>query len=98
MAINLRAPALCAKALLPLLKKGPGHIVNLSSEAGYRPRTLVWEEPTAATTPTSAGPSGTQTRAARQKRQGDGKEVSPQQQLGFPVRKKQGGRGRTKTT
>jgi 3-oxoacyl-[acyl-carrier protein] reductase len=33
--INLRAPALCAKALLPLLKKGPGHIVNLSSEGAF---------------------------------------------------------------
>jgi len=40
--INLRAPALCAKALLPLLKKGPGHIVNLSSEGGYRPRSNSW--------------------------------------------------------
>jgi len=40
--INLRAPALCAKALLPLLKKGPGHIVNLSSEGGYRPRPNSW--------------------------------------------------------
>lgn len=42
IAINLRAPALCAKALLPLLKKGPGHIVNLSSEAGFRPRVNSW--------------------------------------------------------
>jgi NAD(P)-dependent dehydrogenase (short-subunit alcohol dehydrogenase family) len=33
--INLRAPALCTKALLPLLKKGPGHIVNLSSEGAF---------------------------------------------------------------
>ncbi|MFC1715880.1 SDR family NAD(P)-dependent oxidoreductase [Candidatus Poribacteria bacterium] len=40
--INLRAPALCAKALLPLLKKGPGHIVNVSSEAGFRPRASSW--------------------------------------------------------
>jgi NAD(P)-dependent dehydrogenase (short-subunit alcohol dehydrogenase family) len=40
--INLRAPALCAKALLPLLKKGPGHIVNLSSEGGFRPRANSW--------------------------------------------------------
>jgi 3-oxoacyl-[acyl-carrier protein] reductase len=40
--INLRAPALCAKALLPLLKKGPGHIVNLSSEGGFRPRSHSW--------------------------------------------------------
>ena len=42
MTINLRAPALCAKALLPLLKKGPGHIVNLSSEGGFRPRANSW--------------------------------------------------------
>lgn len=40
--INLRAPALCAKALLPLLKKGPGHIVNLSSEGGFRARARSW--------------------------------------------------------
>jgi len=33
--VNLRAAALCAKALLPLLKKGPGHIVNLSSEGAF---------------------------------------------------------------
>jgi 3-oxoacyl-[acyl-carrier protein] reductase len=33
--INLRAPALCTKALLPLLRKGPGHIVNLSSEGAF---------------------------------------------------------------
>jgi len=42
VAINLRAPVLCAKALLPLLKKGPGHIVNLSSEGGFRPRPNLW--------------------------------------------------------
>lgn len=40
--INLRAPALCAKYLLPLLIKGPGHIVNLSSEGGFRPRPNSW--------------------------------------------------------
>lgn len=40
--INLRAPALCAKALLSLLKKGPGHIVNVSSEGGFRPRQNSW--------------------------------------------------------
>jgi NAD(P)-dependent dehydrogenase (short-subunit alcohol dehydrogenase family) len=40
--INLRAPALCAKALMPLLIKGPGHIVNVSSEAGFRPRANSW--------------------------------------------------------
>ncbi len=38
MDINLRAPLLCAKALLPLLKAGPGHIVNVSSEGGFRAR------------------------------------------------------------
>ena len=42
MSINLRAPALCAKALLPLLKLGPGHIVNVSSEGGFRPRPGCW--------------------------------------------------------
>jgi NAD(P)-dependent dehydrogenase (short-subunit alcohol dehydrogenase family) len=35
MTVNLRAPALCAKALLPLLREGPGHIVNLSSEGAF---------------------------------------------------------------
>lgn len=40
--VNLRAPALCAKQLLPLLKKGPGHIVNLSSEGGFIPRMNNW--------------------------------------------------------
>jgi len=40
--INLRAPALCAKALLPLLKAGPGHIVNLASEAAFRPHLHRW--------------------------------------------------------
>ena len=38
VAINLRAPLLCTQALLPLLKLGPGHIVNISSEAAFRPR------------------------------------------------------------
>ena len=42
MTINLRAAALCAKALLPLLKKSPGHIVNLSSEGGFQPRKRAW--------------------------------------------------------
>ncbi|MBD3184822.1 SDR family oxidoreductase [Candidatus Poribacteria bacterium] len=42
MTINLRAPALCSKSLLPLLKKGPGHIVNVSSEGGFRPRPGNW--------------------------------------------------------
>jgi NAD(P)-dependent dehydrogenase (short-subunit alcohol dehydrogenase family) len=41
-AINLRAPALLAKALLPLLQKEGGAIVNVSSEAGYRPRANHW--------------------------------------------------------
>jgi 3-oxoacyl-[acyl-carrier protein] reductase len=41
-AINLRAPALCAKALLPLLKAGPGHIVNIASEAGFQPHGGKW--------------------------------------------------------
>ena len=34
--INLRAPLLCAKALLPALKRGPGHVVNMSSMGGFR--------------------------------------------------------------
>lgn len=38
VAINLRAPLLCTQALLPLLQAGPGHVVNVSSEAAYRPR------------------------------------------------------------
>jgi 3-oxoacyl-[acyl-carrier protein] reductase len=38
VAINLRAPLLCAQTLLPLLQAGPGHIVNISSEAAFRPR------------------------------------------------------------
>jgi 3-oxoacyl-[acyl-carrier protein] reductase len=42
MAVNLRAAALCAKALLPLLKRGPGHIVNLSSEGAFRVRPNQW--------------------------------------------------------
>ncbi|HEV2123118.1 MAG TPA: SDR family oxidoreductase, partial [Chloroflexota bacterium] len=42
MAINLRAAALCAKALLPLLKQGPGHVVNLSSEGAFRVRPNQW--------------------------------------------------------
>lgn len=37
MAINLRAPALMARALLPLMKKEGGAIVNISSEAAFRP-------------------------------------------------------------
>ena len=42
MAINLRAPALMAKALLPLMQKAGGAIVNISSEGGYRPRADHW--------------------------------------------------------
>ena len=42
MALNLQAPALCTKTLLPLLRKGPGHIVNISSEGAYRPRKAHW--------------------------------------------------------
>jgi NAD(P)-dependent dehydrogenase (short-subunit alcohol dehydrogenase family) len=43
MAINLRAPALMAKALLPLLRAAGGAaIVNISSEAGFRPRPNSW--------------------------------------------------------
>ncbi|HJN17789.1 MAG TPA: SDR family oxidoreductase [Armatimonadota bacterium] len=40
--INLRAPVLLAKHLLPLLKAGPGHIVNVSSEAGFKARSGSW--------------------------------------------------------
>lgn len=43
MAVNLRAPALMAKALLPLLVAASGAaIVNISSEAGFRPRPNSW--------------------------------------------------------
>ena len=38
IAVNLRAPLLCTQALLPLLREGRGHIVNISSEAAFRPR------------------------------------------------------------
>jgi NAD(P)-dependent dehydrogenase (short-subunit alcohol dehydrogenase family) len=38
VAINLHAPLLCVQTLLPALKLGPGHIVNISSEAAFRPR------------------------------------------------------------
>ena len=40
--INLRAPALCVRELLPLLKRGPGHIVNISSEGAFRPYPERW--------------------------------------------------------
>jgi NAD(P)-dependent dehydrogenase (short-subunit alcohol dehydrogenase family) len=42
MAVNLRGVALTVQALLPLLKRGPGHIVNISSEGGFRPRANRW--------------------------------------------------------
>lgn len=43
MAVNLHAPALLAKALLPLLVAASGAaIVNISSEAGFRPRPNSW--------------------------------------------------------
>jgi len=50
VAINLRAPLLCAQALLPALELGPGHIVNISSEAAFRPRSgnLVYDATKAA--------------------------------------------------
>jgi len=38
ISVNLRAPLLCAQALLPALKRGPGHIVNISSIGAFRPR------------------------------------------------------------
>lgn len=38
ISINLKAPVLVLQTLLPMLRKGPGHIVNLSSEAGYNAR------------------------------------------------------------
>jgi NAD(P)-dependent dehydrogenase (short-subunit alcohol dehydrogenase family) len=42
VAINLRAPALMAKGLLPLLGREGGAVVNVSSEGGYRPRANHW--------------------------------------------------------
>lgn len=42
IAINLRAPALMAKALLPLLQSARGAIVNISSEGAFRPRADHW--------------------------------------------------------
>jgi len=38
VAVNLRGPLLCAQALLPCLIQGGGSIVNISSEAAFRPR------------------------------------------------------------
>ena len=40
--INLRAPALMAKALLPLMQQSRGAIVNISSEGAFRPRADHW--------------------------------------------------------
>ena len=42
VSINLRAPALCTKALLPLLKAGPGHVVNISSEGAFKAKKNRW--------------------------------------------------------
>ena len=42
VAINLRAPALMAQALLPLLKQEGGAIVTVSSEGGFRSRPNQW--------------------------------------------------------
>ena len=42
MDINLKAPALCTRELLPLLEKGPGHIVNFSSEGAFRAHAKRW--------------------------------------------------------
>lgn len=43
VAVNLRAPALMAQALLPLLRAAKGAaIVNVSSEAAFRPRPNSW--------------------------------------------------------
>ena len=42
VSINLRAPALCVKAFLPLLKAGPGHIVNISSEGAFKSKKGRW--------------------------------------------------------
>jgi len=42
VAINLRAPALMAQALLPLLKQDGSAIVNVSSEGGFRSRPKQW--------------------------------------------------------
>jgi 3-oxoacyl-[acyl-carrier protein] reductase len=42
MAINLRAPALVTQVLLPLLRRGRGAVVNVSSEGGFRARPGSW--------------------------------------------------------
>lgn len=41
-AVNLRAPALVVQALLPLMKRGCGAIVNISSDGGLRGRGGSW--------------------------------------------------------
>jgi NAD(P)-dependent dehydrogenase (short-subunit alcohol dehydrogenase family) len=40
--INLRAPAVMAKAMLPMLRTEGGAIVNISSEGAFRPRSSQW--------------------------------------------------------
>jgi len=42
IAINLRAPALMAKALIPLMQQSSGAIVNISSEGAFHPRSDHW--------------------------------------------------------
>lgn len=42
IAINLRAPALMAQAVLPLMKSTGGAIVNVSSEGAFRARAEHW--------------------------------------------------------
>jgi NAD(P)-dependent dehydrogenase (short-subunit alcohol dehydrogenase family) len=42
MAVNLRAPALMARAVLPLMRASGGAIVNISSEGAFRPRASQW--------------------------------------------------------
>ncbi len=42
MGVNLRAPALLTQALLPLLKRGPGHIVNVSSDSAFQTTKNRW--------------------------------------------------------
>ena len=42
IAVNLRAPALVARALLPLLRAEGAAVVNISSEGAWRPRSAQW--------------------------------------------------------
>jgi NAD(P)-dependent dehydrogenase (short-subunit alcohol dehydrogenase family) len=42
VAINLRAPALLARELVPLMQSSGGAIVNISSEGAFRPRAEHW--------------------------------------------------------